>query len=162
MKDRRPSARPGAPAPGTALFAARASSGFCLGGRGNRRCRSSFAPQGVKSRAPITRCRKAQVARDPRNVSESLNLALFLTQPTVRTLRLLSCPPRSLVPSAHPPSLNFPRIRSHSRENANAVIAVDPCLVGLRDSSAGTVLAWKTRRELSNELRCCSMTDAHR
>ena len=88
----------------------------------------------------------------------SRDLKLFLTDPTVRTLRFLSCPPRSLVPSAHLVSLN----PNHSRENANAVIAVDPCFNGRRDSSAGTDLARKTRRELSNELRCCSMTDAHR
>ena len=47
----------------------------------------------------------------------------------------LSCPPRpprpprSLVPSGHLPSLNFPRTRSHARENTNAVIAVDPCIM---------------------------------
>jgi hypothetical protein len=52
------------------LFAARVSSGFCLGERGNRRYRSSFGPQGVKSRGPIMRCQKAQVAKDPRNVSD--------------------------------------------------------------------------------------------
>jgi SAM-dependent methyltransferase len=42
-------ARPGAPAQGRVLFAARASSEFCLGGRGNRRYRSSIIPQGVDS-----------------------------------------------------------------------------------------------------------------
>ena len=66
----------------------------------------------------------------------SRDLKLFLTDPTVRTLRFLSCPPRSLVPSAHPVSLNLRRTRSHSRENANAVIAVDPCLM------EGETLGW--------------------
>ena len=73
------------------------------------------------------------------------NLALILNQPTVRTLRLLSCPPRSLVPSAHPPSLNFPGIRSHARENANAVISVGSLFSGLRDRSAGTVFGVEHR-----------------
>src|SRR5437899_3059969 len=83
-------------------------------------------------------------------------------QPTGRTLRALSCPPRSLVPSALPPSLNLPKIRSHARETANAVIAVDPCLLDGETARLGTVSAWKTRRDLGNELRYCSMTDAHR
>ena len=56
-----------------------------------------------------------------------LNLALFLTQPTVRTLRLLSCPPRSLVSRAQFPSCRLPRTRSGIRQDA---------LFGHRDNSS--------------------------
>ena len=71
----------------------------------------------------------------------SLNLALFLTQPAVRTLRFLSCPPRSLPPSAHLMSLKRAKTRSGSRQNAIPVIALDPHMI---DEQAGRAQAFQS------------------
>jgi hypothetical protein len=62
-------------------------------------------------------------------LSKSRDLALFLTQPTVRTLRLLSCPPRLLPPSAHLISLERARAGSGSRQIAIPVITLDPHMI---------------------------------
>src|SRR5579859_6568542 len=48
----------------------------------------------------------------------------------------LSCPPRSLPPSAHLMSFEDARARSGSRQNAIPVIAVDPHMIDLQSSRA--------------------------
>jgi len=60
--------------------------------------------------------------------AKSPDLALSLTEPTVRTLRFLSCPPRSLPPTAHLMSLERARDRSGMRQSAITVIALDPLI----------------------------------
>jgi hypothetical protein len=76
----------------------------------------------------------------------SRDLMLFLTDPTVRTLRFLSCPPRSLPTSAHLMSLERATARSRLRQSAMVVIALDP-LIDVKAVRARGVSACKTRNE---------------
>src|SRR5512138_1398769 len=74
----------------------------------------------------MTRWRDLQVAPATRNVCRIIGIcSFFLPQPTGRTLRLLSCPPRSLVPRTQLPSQQTLGTRGDLRQNAVRVIAVD-------------------------------------
>src|SRR5579871_6399097 len=79
----------------------------------------------------------------------SRDLLLLLADPTVRTLRLLSCPPRSLVPRAQFPSQQTLGTRGDLRQNAVRIIAVDPPIVPARmrrlviDSSRRAAATWR-------------------
>jgi hypothetical protein len=89
--------------------------------------------RGAENCAPPASCRITQVVRGVRNVCRVFGICLcFLPQPTDRTLRLLSCPRRSLVPGSHFPSLRVARTRGVFRQNPLPLIAIDPPLIGLR------------------------------
>jgi hypothetical protein len=76
--------------------------------------------------------KNASCLRYSQCVSNIENLALFLTQPTVRTLRLLSCPPRLPAPMAQFPSQQTLGTRGDLRQNAARAIAVDPPIAPAR------------------------------
>ena len=80
---------------------------------------------------------KCKLHRGVRNVcGKSKIWLLFLIEPTVRTLRLLSCP-RRFAPLQRPTS--EPKASKSCAatcdENANPVIAVDPHMIDIRDRS---------------------------
>src|SRR5882757_2150114 len=123
-----------------AACSACARNGFVLGERVERmrpgRMRKSSFPvilgsQGVESCGPIARCRKAQGALDLRNVRSMVEIAAS-NRPTARTLRALSCPPRSLVSRAQFPSCRLPGAQSGLRQDTLAVIAVGPHMIVAR------------------------------
>jgi len=85
--------------------------------------------------------------------AKSPDLALFLTQPTVRTLRLLSCPRRSLVPRAQLPSQETLGTRGDLRQHAVRPIAVDPPIAPARTRRLVADSLRKSRRDLAVDLR---------
>src|SRR5215470_8116930 len=89
-----------------------------------------------------------------RNVSHVVGVCCcFLPEPTVRTLRLLSCPPRSLVPRAQLPSQQTLGTRGDLRQNAVRVIAVDPPIAPARTRRLVADSLRKSRRDLAVDLR---------
>src|SRR6266566_795636 len=94
--------------------------------------------------------------------AKSPDLALFLTQPTVRTLRFLSCPPRSPVPSAQFPNCRLPTTRSCLRQDAFSVIAINPHMIDAQAGQLRTVSAREIRRELTDELQRFNAANADR
>jgi len=67
-------------------------------------------------------------------------------RPTARTLRALSCPPRSLLSSAQLPSCRLPRARSGLRQDPLPVIAVGPHIMDARTGQRRAVSVQKTNR----------------
>jgi hypothetical protein len=110
----------------------------------SRACRADAAWTDAKivvsSHIGLTGCRKlngenallniARCVRYRAMFGECLKFLLSSARPTARTLRALSCPPRSLVPSAQFPSCRLPRKRSELRQDALSVIAITPQMVG--------------------------------
>jgi len=76
------------------------------------------------------------------------NVSRRLTGRRVRERQFaLSCPPQSLVLSAHSPNFRLPRKRRGLRQNAIPVIAVAPRVTDARTGRPEDVLAWKIRRK---------------
>ena len=80
----------------------------------------------------------------------SRDLMLFLTDPTVRTMRFLSCPPRSLVPRAQLPSQETLGTRGDLRQNAVGVIAVDHPIAPARTRRLVADSLRKSRRDFGS------------
>src|SRR6267378_5015897 len=83
-------------------------------------------------------------------------------QPTARTLRALSCPPRSLVSRAQFPSCRLPRAQSGLRQDTLAVIAVGPHMIVARADQRIAVSVSKAADKLAVELRRFCIADANR
>ena len=83
-----------------------------------------------------------------------LNLLTFPNRPTGRTLRLLSCPPRLLVPRAKLASRQALRSRGDLRQNAVRVIAVDHPIAPARTRRLVADSLRKSRREFCEAPHC--------
>src|SRR5579871_4090103 len=83
----------------------------------------------------------------------SREFSAILTEPTVRTLRLLSCPPRLLVPSAQLPSQQTFGTRGDLRQNAVRVIAVGPPIAPVRTRGLAADSLRKSGRNFAIDLR---------
>src|SRR5215470_4919964 len=89
-----------------------------------------------------------------RNVSHVVGVCCcFLPQPTARTLRALSCPPRSLVLRAQLPTQQALGTRGDLRQNAVRIIAVDPPIAPLRTRRLVADSLRKSRCDLAIDLR---------
>jgi hypothetical protein len=82
-----------------------------------------------------------------------LKLLPSSNRPTARTLRALSCPPRSLVPSAQFPSCRLPRTQSGLRQDAISVIALNPPYDGRTSRSVESRFGVK-KRPIGSQLNC--------
>src|SRR5262245_54199704 len=81
------------------------------------------------------------------------NYWCYPSRPTTRTLRALSCPPRSLVPRAQPPTQQTLGTRGDLRQNAVRVIAMDPPIAPRRTRRPVANSLQNSRRELAVHLR---------
>src|SRR4051794_33125365 len=98
------------------------SNGSCLVGRENRRFHSSILQRVSKAECGQRFAEKCRLREVAAMFARCLNLTLFLIEPTVRTLRLLSCPRRLLLSSAQLPSRRLPKACSGLRRDALPVI----------------------------------------
>src|SRR5882724_4664141 len=84
-----------------------------------------------------------------------LKLLPASNRPTARTLRALSCPPRSLVSSGQFPSCRLPRTRSGIRQDALSVIAIGPHMI---DARADQPRAVRREKPAESSLMNCNLS----
>ena len=159
VRDHRPSARLGVPAPGRVLSWGRASSEFGLDGQKNRRGGSSHQPQGVESRARTASSQKWQVVADLRNVRSVLEISSIF-QPTDRPHLAAFILPSSVAGPQQPFSEleSFENSQRALRQDAIPLIAIVPPLIGQRTVQPEAVLS--TKNQPSTE-HSTGVFDAH-